>query len=263
MHVAAMVPVGHGTLSRYRSEEEAIDLDLSLGKARARIKDNYIIVTVGARSPREAREYAQEVLTRFLQHLSVSLFNPITAQLLIIEDGDNQLYPPLRCVPAGRISLYDLERLRGHITEAEEYASISDDRLERALQYYEHAGVLFTRRERIADILSRHYAQLIASIYLNLWKALSCVIGDPSKDSDYQRRYKELGFDHDYFKEQIERIRTLRNQYDAAHYSLNEKDIKKLEGNFGTAEKTVKEVLQRYRQRLLKQRGSPDSGGSH
>jgi hypothetical protein len=100
---------------------------------------------------------------------------------------------------------------------------------------------------------------LIASVFLNLWKAISVIVGDPNEDSDYQRRYKKLNLDYGFFKTKIEKIRYLRNTCDVAHYSLTEESLKEIEVNFGEADSTVTEVLRRYREYLLNQ--SPKDNG--
>ena len=167
---------------------------------------------------------------------------------LILEGEGEKIYPMPKYVHLMTVTTYNLKKLEEDIVEAASFHNLSDPQLDRALQYYELALLLFERREMIAPVLSRQHAHLISVVFLYFWKAISAVVGDPSKDSDYQKRYRSLGFDYDYFKTKIEMIRKLRNDYDVAHYSLDENRIKEVDSNFKQAAKVVVEVVQKYRE---------------
>ncbi len=170
---------------------------------------------------------------------------------MIFESENGDLYPVPRNIELAYVTAYNLERMKRNIELAQEFLSLSDLKLDKAIQYFEQAIMLNKERSKIAPIFSRNHSQIVSSIFLNLWKALSVVVGDPSVDSDYQKRYKTLGFDYDYFKTKIEWIRELRNDYDVAHYSISEQEIEEIKDNFGKAQKIDVEVLQRYREVLL------------
>src|SRR5260370_35959132 len=120
-------------------------------------------------------------------------------------------------MPLGRCVIFNLDQLKTAIKQAEASYHVSDERLDRALEYYEHATFLDSRRQEFAPVNSPHFRLLIAAVFLNVWKGVSAVIGDPSQDSDYQRRYRALGLDDDFFQTRIELIRQPRNDCDVAH----------------------------------------------
>ena len=52
---SSMVKVGHGTLSRYREDADAIREPISLGEATGRLSDNYLMLEVDAVGVPEAK----------------------------------------------------------------------------------------------------------------------------------------------------------------------------------------------------------------
>lgn len=91
---------------------------------------------------------------------------------------------------------------------------------------------------------------LISAVFLNLWKAVSTIVGDPSHDRDYQKRYKKFGFDYQFFTSKIQLLNKLRNSYDVAHYSLDENLLKEVDANVGEAQNIAAEVLRKYREHI-------------
>ena len=92
---------------------------------------------------------------------------------------------------------------------------ISDDKLKRALFYFEHSLLIFDARDSIVSSFTRHHSQLISSAFLNLWKSISVILGDPSKsiDKDYQKRYKKFGISLTYFSSKIEKITGWKSEF--------------------------------------------------
>lgn len=250
LHFASGETVGYGTLPQYRMDDQAINLMFSIGKCNIQLHDNYGFVKVEADSPNEAYELATKTLDRLLRHLSLSNGILFSFQPLIFESEDSKLYPVPKYLQLTRLTMYNLESLTSQIQEAARLSALEDEKLLKAIEYFEQALLLFQHRDKIADVLSRHHALLIAAAFLNLWKAVSVIVGDPNVDSDYQSRYRTLGFDYDFFQNKIEKVRELRNNYDVAHYSLDPQDIKQVEENFGAAQKIAMDVLQQYRSRL-------------
>jgi tetratricopeptide (TPR) repeat protein len=251
IHSGSGTVVGYGTLSVYRDAADALDVQLDLEQARVRIHDNYVFIKCEALSAGEAYDKAMNLVGRILQHLSLSQGLLFSARPLILESADRKLYPVPKYIDMMKVTMYDLSKLAHDIEQAGQYQTLSDEVLARALEYFEQALLIFQSRQQIAPILSRQHSLLIASVFLNLWKAVSIIVGDPSKDKDYQRRYKELGFDYAYFQGKIERLRNLRNDYDVAHYSIAEDDIGQIEAAYGEAVRITTEVLQRYRDHLM------------
>ena len=187
-----------------------------------------------------------------MKHLTLYQGVLFTFNPLIFESENGDLFPIPRYIELTNVVAYNIEKMQGDIEQAQENLQIANPKLEKSLQYLEQSILLNKERSRIAPFLSRNHSQLVSSIFMNLWKALSIIVGDPSVDPDYQSRYKTLDFDYEYFQGKIEWIRNLRNDYDVAHYSLSEQEIEEINGNFGKAQKIVVEVLQRYRDKLLR-----------
>ncbi len=250
-HSRTLTRVGFGTLSRYRSPEDAINQPIEISGLKGHIRDTFIVLNVEADTPGQAYERAQAALESFLQHLALRQPQSFSYKPLILESEDGEkVYPIPRAVWIASVTTYNLEALRRHIEEAARFASLADARLARALQYFEHALFLRDQRTKALDPLSRHHRHLLAAIFLNLWKAVTTIIGDPSKDNDYQSRYRTYGFDYSFFQQKIERLRQLRNDYDIAHYHLSPDRLEEVQKHEGEAQSIAMEVLVRYRQYL-------------
>jgi hypothetical protein len=96
-----------------------------------------------------------------------------------------------------------------------------------------------------------------AAIFLNLWKAVTPIVGDPSRvrRDRYQRRYKALGFDRKYFDDKIEDMKKSRHNSDVAHDELSRDAIDDLPAEEGTAISVTETCLQAAR--ALTEPGSP------
>lgn len=254
IHARAGVLAGHGTLPKYREDKDQLSVQVQLGPCAVKLVDNFVFVTVEAVSSREAYATASDCLERFLRHLCLSQGTAFSFNPLVIEDEHHNLYGVPRQIGLGRWTIFHLDQLKTAISQAEASYPVSDDRFDRALEYYEHATFLYSRRQDFSAMNSPHFRSLIASVFLNVWKAISAVIGDPSTDSDYQRRYRALGLSDDFFATQIEHVRRLRNDYDVAHYTLDGGRLAQIEQEFGQAQITAREVIGRYREHLTSQR---------
>lgn len=252
-HSATMIKVGYGSLPDYRNDNEAIDLHFSLGIIEVELKDNFIFTKVDCDNSHEAYEFTILEINKFIQNLSLNNGLHFSCQPLIIESEDGQIFPIPQYSSMGNVCVFNLEEFKNQIIDAIRYQGIQDTRLEHALAYLGHARYLFAIRMQIASPLSDHFSMLISSIYLNIWKALSSIVGDPNVDKDYQSKYKLYGFSEEYFKDRIEKIRKLRNNYDVAHYTLDDERITNIEKNFGEADQIVSEVIKRYREYLFNQ----------
>jgi hypothetical protein len=186
------------------------------------------------------------VVDRFVQQLILMAGRWYGAVPLLIEGpgGEDRAAP--RPVRLTAVTMYNLEELATQVEASAAAAGIDDQRLERALGYLQHALWLFTQRAEIADPFDANSVLLIASVFLNLWKAASTIVGDPSTDSDYQRRYRTLGFDREFFVNSIEPLRAVRNNYDVAHYHLDTEALQQVDASFGASVETVRRILTAY-----------------
>jgi len=248
-HNPTLTKVGYGVLSQYRSEKEAINIKLNLGKIKANLQDNFIFMELEADTSGEAYNNAILILNQFLQHLSLSMKRLFSYKSLLIEGEENKVYPLPKYFTLASVTGYNLKHLRNEIENTAKVFQLSDPLFDKALQYYEHALYLFENRLNWINFESTHFKYLIAAAFLNLWKAITTIIGDPSKNSDYQSRYKLLGFDYNFFKTKLEYIRELRNNFDIAHYHI-EDNKNKIDKNFQDARDITENTLLAYRKYL-------------
>ncbi len=53
--------------------------------------------------------------------------------------------------------------------------------------------------------------------FLQFWKAIATIAGDPSRESDHQSRCRTYGFGKDYFRDTLKPLHDMRNTFDVAH----------------------------------------------
>lgn len=250
-HTDTLTRVGYGALSRYRQEDEAIRLEAALGNVEARVHDNFVFLDVDAPSHRHALQLILARLESWLQHLSLNQGRLYTYTALILESEDRHTYPLPKFQIIANVTHYHLNSLAEDLKAAAAAHDVGDKRLRRALQYLEDAYLMFEKRSALAPVTSPQHTRLIAAAFLSLWKAAASIVGDPSVDRDYQRRYRELGYDQQFFETQLEPLREMRNVWDVAHYSLDTTAIDAVEKQFGDAQRIVTDVLKRYRSLLI------------
>ena len=232
-----------GTLSRYRPEEERIQGSWGICGLRADVDDNFLRVHVSAENQSAALDQARTAVDRFTDHLGLLAGRSVSAQAILVEAEEGDAQPAESLIRLGWTTTYDTTELREQIDVAAASSVLDDDRLSSALRYYQHGLWLFEQQAKLADPRSPDGAMLVSSVFLNLWKAASAVIGDPAKDKDHQTRYRALGFDDDYFRTRIKPLRDLRNDSDVAHYSLRGTDLDQLKAVIGMAASVVQELL--------------------
>jgi hypothetical protein len=237
--------------STYRNEDEKIDVCLKLGDISCRILDNTMTLDIEAEDYQKAYAKACEAIDFFLQHLAISqglLFNARTLKI----EGPKGTHPVPSRIPLGSVRVYNLSKLAGDIKEAESSWDHSDERLARALEYFEHALFLFEVARGLLPSSGGHYALCVSESFLNLWKCATSIVGDPGIRKDaYHKRCEQLGLDETQ-KEALTRITRLRNDYDVAHYSLSPDRMRVVQEEFGKAVRTISGVVRQYREHLRK-----------
>jgi len=240
-----MTQLGYGTLSPFRDDSKAIKKNLKILDLACQFHDNFLTINLEGGRGSEARDKIVDALERFVKHMSLTIGQLFSYRILFIESDDKVLYPLSRRFKMS-VTTYDLDRLSSNIEEAEKMAGLNDPILDRALQYYEHSMFLYEKRELIADFLSSHFRFMISEIFLNMWKAASTVVGDPTVDKDYSR-YRKLGISQEFFDTKIEVARHLRNDYDVAHYRLDLDRLDDIERNYGLVKEVAERILREYR----------------
>lgn len=153
------------------------------------------------------------------------------------------------------VTLYNLDEAKVAVTRGFGRSLTEDGRLDKALLYYEHALFLYNARGH-APIQSAHEQMLVASAFLNLWKSISSILGEPGSDRDYQSRYRQFGLPSDFWSAQVEPLYRIRNEEDVAHYSLRPTSDSTLEKSFGSAAKVCQQVLASYSEHVRQAHGA-------
>lgn len=251
--------VEYGRKSQDRSTENAFRQTVSIGSVTVDIEANIADIHVDASDLYQAHEIAIRELDRFIGHLSLNCRQYFSYRQLSFESEEEETFPMPQAIQL-KVYRYDLDRLTRHIKESEQYYSLDDDRLNRALQYFQLALFQVEERSQILPIKTTYERKglrewYLSSAYLSLWKALASIVGDPSHDRDHQSRYKQLGLSYDFYRDRIQQMHMARNDLDVAHVTLDEDKIQQLESGFQEAIDTVALVLDQYRQYLTSKLG--------
>jgi hypothetical protein len=239
--------VAWGSLSIYRSPEAKLDEPLDFGEVKGRITDNYASLMVEADNADEAKGKLITSIDRLLQQLALKFSVPLSYRGVVMEDETGKRYPiRTETMPIIGLRTYNLDELRDEVRQVQAYVGLNDDRLDRALTYFEHAVWLFEQQSQQGDFRSRHASQVASSIFLNSWKAITTIVGDPN-EGDYQSRYRKLGLDYNFFKNGIDKITKMRNTLDIAHHHLDATVVEQVEEAMGEALGVAREVIARYR----------------
>lgn len=252
-HSRTGIRVGYGVLSQYRSDSEQLSLEFERDDFAVEITDNYAWVSTTQQSALLALSHARSVVSALLERLALTAGRNFTARARLIEtygdaDADQEVPAPLELV---RVTMYDIESLRTNVIAAVGLLTVADDRLHRALDYLRHAMWLFDQRAGITDPGDRNGELLVSASFLNMWKSVTSVVGDPSVRRDgFQRRYRDFGIEPEYFETKVLRLKELRDDYDIAHYTLDTRALDQVEAEYGEARSIALEVLRRYVQWL-------------
>jgi hypothetical protein len=237
---------GHGSMSVYRRDDEAIRESLQVDEFKIRFSDNYVFVELESDNYQDALERSQKFLERFTIQLSVRLRRSVSYEIFGLIDEEKRRYSIPEFFDFGSVATYSLSRLREAIHAAAELSGSVDESLARASQYFEHAVFLYEKRTGLARPGTRHFSALISSVFLSLAKAVTILVGDPSSDRDHQSRYKKFGLSGDFYEKKIKRVWDLRNSYDVAHHDLSGHGAEVVEQNYGEALETTVTILAHY-----------------
>lgn len=236
--------VRYGTFSEYRTEAEGVALKRQIADGTLEVWDNYFQISVEAADSLGAKSKTDATLSRLLRFLMAEQGDFFRATFVQTEDESGRSLPVVRParLPLVHATFYNLHELVTRIERAAARAHLADERLDKALLYYEHARFLFNARGYAAQD-GVHDSLLITSAYLHLWKCIAVLLGDPGTDGDYQSRHKQFGLPKDYWSTTIQPLYEVRCEYDVAHYSLSPDALHKVEGAFMRAAGVCREVI--------------------
>lgn len=215
--------VSHGTLSQYRPPSQALAANIKTHGLSLSINDNFLEVITDAETAQIATDRVLPYLDLFLQSLSSMYGDRFLASLLSTEDAHGvpqAAWTGPKAVQLFQATFFNTEELQERVTVAANWAAISDTAAKKALFYFEHA-CLVNEFAQTLPLTSPHAAFSRALAFLQLFKALTSIVGDPSSDRDYQSRCKRLGLAKDFWQVKARPLYEIRNDEDVAHYSHN------------------------------------------
>jgi hypothetical protein len=246
-----MLTFGHGTLSNFRKSDEALSVSAEYADITFRIDDNYVLLAFDAADEVEGRTRALTIMRRMVRLLTAEhscLFDFVPRQFEI--DGLPKRWPLDTNVQVMSATIYDLHEMKQRLERSIPRSLLVDERLDKALQYLEHGWFLYTVREHARG--TRHHAMVIASAFLQLWKAVTTLLGEPDTDADYQRRHRSYGLPRQFWEDRMKPLYRVRNEDDVAHYSLS-MDQPALDSTFSQAAVVCRDAIAAYSDRLLKE----------
>lgn len=234
----------HGTLPVYRKPEEAVRVAIDVPGLKLKVYDNYLEIGVEAADIQSAVRRAEDVVDLCCQSLSAQTGIRFSATLRFIEDeqGNPKQLVQRKAISLGQFASYNLGQLQEQIATAFAWAQSADARARKALLYYEHA-LLLREHALTLELFSPHSAFSRALSFLQLWKALTVILGEPGTDQDYQRRFKELGLPKTFWKDRVEPLYLVRNDEDVAHYRVDPPDPSRFADHFGKASMVFRDAL--------------------
>jgi hypothetical protein len=88
--------------------------------------------------------------------------------------------------------------------------------------------------------------QVVATAFLQMFKALVTIVGEPGVDGDHQQRAKRLGLGADFWVSRVKPLYKIRNESDVAHYSLRTNDFSAAHAQFIAASVVFRDALTAY-----------------
>lgn len=235
------IVVSLGTLSEYRRLDERLSLRLECGDIEVQLVDNYVTVSLDVDGQSQAIERCESVVESLCLWLTHFASTPVSAEPLQAIIPETQQVLPLRT--SRTVMKYRWCHVPTIEKSVREWSSCNmKERLVAALRYY-RVGLLL--EETGSSHFDSFKAQLMVEAIGNYWKAVSTIVGDPSIDRDYQRRYRQYHIEESFFRSEIEWLRKdTRNSSGVAHYSLRTLDLAQLLENCSRARRIAKTVLE-------------------
>lgn len=250
IRTSAFTTFGHGTLSEYRKDSEALRFDLADSGLTLRVDDNYWILSAEAGELGEAYRAIKPVLDRLLHSLSVAFATPFRYEPKFVDASDNTTHrwpEPVEVVMI-QTTFYNLAETRERIEQSFASCMHGDERLDRAYNYFESA-ILMREQALMLKTDKTASGMVWALAFLQLWKAITTILGDPSSsaDRDYQSRFRTFGLPDDFWAREVDPLYRIRNQEDVAHYRLEPGTAV---ASFGNAVLVARRVVQAYAEYL-------------
>ncbi len=238
----------HGTLSIFRDEDKKLEFNFEYEDQNITCNDNFLSCELNANSAQEAYDNAAQWVAKLCQSLSVQYGMRFSARFLSIEDSAGvvqRVQHERQMINMLQLTVYDVNLLSSLMRKSAEWAVHSDEISTKALLYFEHACLLQEFSISLTP-LSAHAGLSQALAFLQLYKALSVIIGEPKTDKDYQRRATQMGLPKDFLQKKVKPLYTVRCEEDVAHYSRDFPEPGIFLERFKTATAVFNEALTAY-----------------
>lgn len=240
--------VSHGTLSQYRAPEQVLTATFEEGDLKLSLNDNFLAITTEASDPQAAADRTLPYVDLFVQSLSTMYGMRFFFEFLSAEDdsGSPQVIKTgPQALQLFNLTIFNLEQLRERIAVATRWAASVDAAAKKALFYFEHACLLNEFAQTLP--LTSHHASFSRAVaFLQMFKALTSIIGESGTDHDYQRRLHSLGFPKDFWPTKVKPLYAIRNDEDVAHYSHSFPEPGAFFTQFSQATSVFSEALTAY-----------------
>lgn len=202
-----------------RREDEAFALLFKIDSMRVEARDNLFECELNSdnseKAAAEAVERLDPVIGLFFARLPGPHGSYRLKPLRIRQSNQERVRLP---EGASKFTVYDNEQNRSTMIGAAQGYELLDDpyrlRLARATKYLAVGDGLISSVAAWDD----EGLQLVVPLqFLQYWKCLTLIVGDPSKDKDHQIRPKSLGLGRQFFRARVSPLHDLRNSFDVAH----------------------------------------------
>jgi hypothetical protein len=202
-----------------RRANQILRAEIVVRGIRVRARDNIFTVRLPSNSRETAVEEARKVLEMLLRTVCTYWENPgfdfVTRALRVFNDGRvSERERDLR----GGLYVYDTRQFAELLSESAALIEpgLYDQRLTRALKYF-GLGDDLLRMKSDTDEEDDRLLAITPLRFLQYWKSIAVILGDPSKDRDHQSRPNKLGLGRHFFRQRIKPLDELRNNFDVAH----------------------------------------------
>ncbi len=235
--------VGHGTLSRYREYDDRLTATFVVNNIECQIDDNFLHAILEANNVSEALMLISQEIGRLCPLVSTFLGGSHLSFGILQAVQDGAPVPLSPRVTLMRVHAYNLSSLKEAILNASDMLDglPTDERLDQALRYFVNGGTLYRlmTEQGVGQVLE-------APCFLEFWKAMAKIVGDPSGEKDHQSRYKKFGLDKEYYDRAIRPLHNIRNRFGVAHIaSVDAPAVVSLK-DVGQCQAVAGQVIQRY-----------------
>jgi hypothetical protein len=218
----------------------------ALANAQAHIlPENQLALVLESSTAPAALEQAKMAAEKLCMLLTLGQRAYFKAQFKAVYDAHTgQPITLPRQLSVGGAHLYSIDYLAEDLEFAAPNVQLSDAILEKALAYFHHAMYMAEELE-LYTLVDFHELLILSDIVLHFYKSISTIIGEPGVDRDAQSRYRNFEIERELWDD-TEKVRKLRNSYDAAHYSPGWQAIEKLQEEWDFARDVARRIITRY-----------------